>query len=143
MVIVPRVIGRFERDAMFLLKQAGLKVDEPSYQFHSYHPYGVISEQSLNEGSEVPEHTPIQIVVSNGQFPNRYVVPDLIGQSLDMAVKTLKRQGLAPGTIRYEVHTKLVTGTVIRQSVNSGEEVYRGYRVNLVVSKRESEAWDE
>jgi beta-lactam-binding protein with PASTA domain len=26
MVIVPRVIGRFERDAMFLLKQAGLKV---------------------------------------------------------------------------------------------------------------------
>jgi beta-lactam-binding protein with PASTA domain len=103
----------------------------------------VISEQSLHEGSEVPEHTALQIVVSNGQFPNRYVVPDLVGQSLDMAVKTLKRQGLEPGTISYEVHTNLVTGTVIRQSLDLGEEVYQGYRVNLVVSKRESEVWEE
>jgi beta-lactam-binding protein with PASTA domain len=142
-VVVPRVIGKSERDAVFLLKQAGLKVDEPSYDFHSYHPYGVVSDQSLQEGSEVQEYSIIHIVVSNGQFPNRFVVPGLVGQSLEMAVKGLRRQGLEPGSISYEVHSNLVPNTVIRQSVNQGEEVYQGYRVNLVVSKQESNTWDE
>ncbi|MFC1502630.1 PASTA domain-containing protein [bacterium] len=142
-VTVPRVIGKSERDAIFLLRQAGLNVDEPSYDFHSYHPYGVVSDQSLQEGSEVQEHTLVHIIVSNGQFPNRFVVPDVVGQSLEMAVKNLRRQGLEPGEISYEIHKNLVPDTVIRQSVNQGEEVYQGYRVNLVVSKQELNTWEE
>ena len=141
-VRVPRIIGASERDAEFTLKQAGLVLGEAFYEYSNYYPAGVVSDQSLPEETEVVEETPVDITVSLGRLPTRFVVPDVVGKSLDTAKRMIRRAGLRVGDISYEIQESLIPETVIRQSVEPDEEVYRGQPIDLVVSRLEEETWE-
>ncbi|MCK4827534.1 PASTA domain-containing protein [bacterium] len=138
-VNVPRVIGKSERDALFILRQAGLKSGEVFYEFHSYYQKGVVCDQTIPEGDEVVDQTVVDITVSNGKMPSKFIVPDLIGKSFPMADKMLHREGFSLGEVNYEVSNNLIQNTVIGQSVEPGEEFTNGCRIDLVVSRMEDE----
>ena len=137
-ITVPRVIGMSERDAEFSLRHAGLQLGEVFYEYHSYHLNGVVFQQSIDPGMESVEDTPIDITVSMGRAPDQFIVPDVTGKSLDMAKRMLRRAGLSVGNLSYEVEPDLVPDTVIRQSIDGGNEVMRGQRIHLVVSRLEA-----
>jgi len=139
LVIVPKVIGRSERDAGFDLKQAGLKLGEIFYEYDDYYNAGIVTKQTIEPETEVTADTPIDITVSNGRLPTRFLVPDVVGKSLDTAKKMLRRAGLRVGTIRYEIKENLIPETVIMQSIDPDEEVNRNTRVRLLVSKDNEE----
>jgi len=139
MIQVPRVTKISERDAEFILTRAGLVLGEVFFEYHNYHLNGEVFAQSIDEGMEVVEGTAVDITVSMGRSPSRFVVPDVIGKSLVMAKRILRRSGLDVGYISHEVDENLIPDTVIRQSVEPGEDVHRGYRVDLIVSKLEEE----
>lgn len=139
LIQVPRVIGLSERDAEFSLRQAGVTLGEIYYEYHSYHLSGVVFSQSVDANMEVVEHTPVDITVSMGRQPDRFIVPDVMGKSLEMATRLLRRAGLRVGDITYEVEQNLVPDTIIRQSRDGGEEVMQGTAINLVVSRLEEE----
>lgn len=138
LIPVPRVIGMSERDAEFSLRHAGLQLGEVFYEYHSYHLNGVVFQQSIDPEIEAVEDTPIDITVSMGRAPDQFIVPDVTGKSLDMAKRMLRRAGLSVGNLSYEVEPDLVPDTVIRQSIDGGNEVMRGQRIHLVVSKLEA-----
>ena len=135
MILVPRVVGSSERDAEFVLRQAGLELGEVFYEYHRYHLKDVVFSQSIDPGMEVAEHTPVDITVSMGRAPDQFVVPDVTGKSLEEARRMLMRAGLRVGQVSREAVNNLVPDTVIRQSLNPGDEVSQGQRVDLIVSR--------
>jgi len=136
-VQVPRVVGSSERDAAFMLSKAGLSVGNVEYEYNSYYPAGVVCSQSLPEGSEVERKTIMNITVSRGQLPDRFVVPNVVGKNVETAEKILWEAGVGVGDISYEVNRRLVPGTVLEQSIKPRTAVGQGTRIDLVVSQSE------
>jgi len=139
LVSVPHLVGSSERDAGFILRQAGLMQGDVFYEYDNYYPAGVVSNQSLAEGMEVSEKTSVDITISIGPFPSRFVVPDIVGKSLDVAKTVLLKSGLRIGSISYEIKKELIPDTVIDQSIEAGKEVRQGQPVDLVVSRLSEE----
>ena len=138
-VQVPKLIGGSVRDAEFKLKRAGLNLGETHYEFSSYYPKDVVAGQSVPRSDSLCLNSKVDIVVSLGELPSHFVVPNLIGRSLDDAKIILKKAGLRPGTVEYEVQNDLLPDTVIRQSIPVGKKVNMDEIINLVVSKVEIE----
>lgn len=141
LVQVPHVIGKSERDAEFALKQSGLLLGDVFYEYHDYHLRGVVSEQSVHASLDVTENTAIDITVSLGREPHRFLVPDVVGKSLEDARKIILKSGLEVGSISFVVRREYVPDTVIEQSQKSGAEVNQGSVIDLVVSRLETMLW--
>lgn len=131
---VPVIIGNGERNARFIIQSAGLLLDRVSHEYSSYYPEGVVWEQSIQSGREVPVGTGINIIISMGPFPDRFLVPFLIGVDLDVAGKRLKKAGLKLGAVTYQVTDDLLPNTVVSQSIEPDTEVRIGESIDLVVS---------
>jgi serine/threonine-protein kinase len=137
LVQMPKVLGMSERDAAFILSQAGLSLGKVEYEYTDFYPAGVVSDQGIPEGSEVEQKAMADIKVSRGPLPDRFTVPYVVGMNVETAKKTLWQSGLAVGGISTEFNRRLVPGTVIEQSIKAGNEVNQGTGVALVVSRSE------
>jgi serine/threonine-protein kinase len=134
---VPNVTGASERDALFLIEHAGLVLGRVENAFNDYYPPGVVCEQSLPKDTETEAKTVVDITVSRGPLPSRFVVPNLVGKNVETARKILWEAGLEAGRIENEVRTDLIPGTVLMQSIAPGAEVSQGRAVGLTVSRTE------
>jgi len=137
------VVGMSSRDASFNLRRAGLIVGEIYYKYDNMYPVNVVCLQNPQAGSEVFEQTIVDITVSNGRFPDSFVVPNVVGSSLDRAKEMIRKAGLNVGLIQYEVNSRVLENTVIDQSVEPDQEVEQGRVIDLIVSTEESQSWDE
>jgi eukaryotic-like serine/threonine-protein kinase len=135
MITVPKVIGTSEKDAAFVLKQAGLETGEMTYEYQSYYPVGVVCDQSVPEQMEVLEKTPVDLHVSLGPVPSRFVVPDVTGKTLESAKRTLMLAGLRLGAVGYEVKNDTIPDVVIYQFIPPGRETQQDMTVDVTVSK--------
>ncbi|MCI0513140.1 PASTA domain-containing protein [candidate division KSB1 bacterium] len=135
LIVVPRLVGRSERDAKFIIESARLVLEHTAYEHSSYYPESVVSEQSLKNGQEVKAGTPISIVVSLGRFPDRFLVPEVKGKDLEAAINRIRKAGLTLGTVTYQTETQLLPNTVISQSIEPEQEVSSGTAIDLVVSQ--------
>ncbi len=139
MVKVPKVTGASEREAEFILKQAGLVLGEIFYEYDNYYPKDVVCNQSLPEGSEVKEQEVIDVTVSLGHMPTNFIVPEVVGRSVDEAKKIIQKAGLSIGNVVKRRNRKLLPDTVIEQSPDPGEETEKGAKVDLVISSLNEE----
>ncbi|MBN2201286.1 PASTA domain-containing protein [bacterium] len=136
-VAVPQLVGVSERDAAFILNNASLVLGNIQYAFDDYYPQGVVCRQSVVQDTEVDAKTVVDITVSRGNLPSRFIVPKLVGKNIDTARKMLWEAGLETGRIESELSLDLVPGTVIAQSVAAGTEVSQGKAVSLTISRVE------
>ncbi len=134
-VSVPDLVGKSERDAVFLLEKNSLRPGEIFYEYNNYQPQGVVYDQSIDKGTMVKKDTLVNIVVSNGGRPDNFITPDVVGRSLPTAKKMIRSAGLKVGKITNDTYNDLVSGTVVRQSVEAGEEVEQGMVIDLVINK--------
>ncbi|NQT26810.1 PASTA domain-containing protein [candidate division KSB1 bacterium] len=143
-VLVPRVTGNSELNAEFILKQAGLQLGEVFYEYSDYFPENAVSDQSVAPNDTLAEKTLVDITVSIGSLPSRFLVPDLLGKSLDEAKTLIRKAGLKMGQVDYEPTSQFVPETVLSQSLQAGEEAEQNDPVDLIVSQlREDPIWEE
>ncbi len=135
LVQVPRLKGRSERDAKFIIQSSRLILEHISLEHSSYYPEGTVAEQSIQESKEVKVGTPISIVVSLGRYPDRFLVPDLKGKDIEAAKTRLAKAGLTLGRITYKLESQLLPNTVLIQSIEPDQEVSIGTIIDLVVSQ--------
>jgi beta-lactam-binding protein with PASTA domain/predicted Ser/Thr protein kinase len=93
-VEVPSVTGLSVADAEAALETAGLVLGEQSEQNDQTVPEGQIISQDPPAGEEVPEETPVNVVVSAG--PSVVIVPDVTCRSYASAKAELEGLGLDP-----------------------------------------------
>ena len=134
-VTMPNLVGGSERDARFRITGLGLVLDSLDYEHSSYYPEGVVADQSIPPGTEVEVGTRVRLTVSLGPAPSRFIVPDVVGKSLDDARRAIKKAGLTVGKIVYQQSSDLLPETVIEQSIPAGQEVSAGDTLDLIVSQ--------
>lgn len=89
-------------------------------------------------GTTVAQATRVNLVLSLGGTGDTWVVPDLIGKSLNEARALLLNHGLQLGEVQYIKSQGIEAGTVLLQNPQAGATVQRGDTINLAVSTRES-----
>ncbi|MCR5609386.1 MAG: PASTA domain-containing protein [Lachnospiraceae bacterium] len=105
--------------------QADDKVDE-----------GFVIKTEPEGGSEVSASlSSIKVFVSTGKEVVNVKVPNLVGKSLDQAIKTLKDNKLSLGTANETYNDSYPAGQVCEQKTSEGMLVPEGSSVNVVVSK--------
>ncbi len=92
---------------------------------------GLVISQDVDAGTEVPEGTVINLVVSKGSQTVK--VPSVTGKSESAASAAITNLGLKV-SIKREYSSSVAAGLVISQSYDSGTELAPGTTVTLTVS---------
>lgn len=129
---VPSVVGLDETDAIMQIQQAGFRLGSVTTTHGSAEDMGRVISQEPSGGMEIPEGSPVAIVVSRG--PELVTVPGVIGQTRAAAEQALKGAGFTVEVIE-ENHETVVKGNVIRQSPDAGVTATKGAKVTIHISK--------
>jgi eukaryotic-like serine/threonine-protein kinase len=132
----PDLMGLDLRAAQFKCKSLGLVCGstEVSYRFSSTVPKGNVLGQKPKVGQDVKPGSSIYITVSLGPEPSQITIPSLIEQTLHDARSLLLESGLQVGKITRKETDAFPAGTVIAQSIRTGEDVAPGTAVDLVIA---------
>ena len=106
---------------------------QPKEVFDDSVPAGVVIGTDPVGGAELPPDSTVTVVVSKGE--QMFAVPKLKGLSADDAESALKKADLKLGKINEEYSDSVDKDTVISASKKSGEDLSKGTKVDLVVSK--------
>jgi beta-lactam-binding protein with PASTA domain len=126
---VPKVAGIRYQAAVFQLKEAklGVKLVRRS----STRPRGIVVSQKPKADANVPQGTPVTLVVSKG--PPGVTMPDVVGLAAADAVKALQARKLRPAL--EHVDSQEAPGTVVSQEPKAGKRAKPGSKVVLQVAK--------
>ena len=132
-VDVPNVVGKTKEEAEKELKDAGL-VPEIIEENDEKVEAGIVLSQdpTYKENYKIKEHSEISVIISKGT--EKVDVPNVVGKTKEEAEKELKDAGLVPEIIE-ENDEKVEAGIVLSQDPEDGENVNKGSKVKLVVSK--------
>ncbi|MCX5089707.1 Stk1 family PASTA domain-containing Ser/Thr kinase [Streptomyces sp. NBC_00365] len=128
-VEVADVTGASVADATSELEQAGLKVKIATQQVNSEFDQGQIARQSPKAGSQVAGGDTVTLTVSKG--PEMISVPDVVGNSVDDAKKTLENAGFQVDEDRGLLG--LFGDHVKSQSVEGGKTAPKGSTITIVI----------
>ena len=128
-VLVPRLVGVKEQQALVRLGRVGLRPKEvfrPTKQ-----PKGVVVSQKPQEATELPRGGKVTLVIDSGA--PKVALPDLTGGSLADAQRKLDALGLQ--STKTEVTSTEPAGMVVDQAPKPGGKLAKGSMVTLSVAK--------
>lgn len=130
-VTVPDVTKISLEEAKERLTKYGLRYELADRRTHSAYPADYVIDQSPASHSLVKPDRKVYLTVNTAKRP-MVVVPDITNMSLRNAKIQLQNYGLKLGTISYE--TARFKNSVLRQSIDAGQQVPKGTIVDLAVS---------
>ncbi|MET9718839.1 Stk1 family PASTA domain-containing Ser/Thr kinase [Streptomyces rochei] len=126
---VPDVTGDDLADARAELTEAGLKVKVAEEQVNSEYDKGQVARQTPDSGSRAAEDDTVTLTVSKG--PEMIEVPDVVGDSVDDAKRTLEDAGFDVKEDRGLLG--LFGDTVKEQSVEGGDTAPKGSTIKITI----------
>lgn len=131
--IVPNVKGKEKTEAIQLIEEAKLKaevVEETSKTVQE----GYVISQEIEPETEAFAGDTIKIHVSTGTGIKQVTVVGVVGQTQEVAKKTLEGLGLKV-VISNEEDTSKDNGVVLKQSIETGKVVDEGTSITITVNK--------
>jgi len=125
---VPSVIGQTQVAASKILSDEGFRLGRVTVRRTGGTP-GVVLSQDPSANRQMAPGTAIALVVEE----QKITVPQLRGKTQEVAVNTLKKMGLQPGSVSNKVTGRQKAGTIVSQTPNAGAKVSPGTKVNLVM----------
>lgn len=127
------VVGISFEDAKKKLVDQGFKViryESASSEVAS----GYVILQSPNGGQPLKKGESVALTVSVGLPGNQVVMPQLLGMSEMEASMELSKYGLSLGESRYVSSNEYPSGVICYQSVESGQVVEKGDKIDIAIS---------
>lgn len=131
-VTVPKVVGKDVGQATQALNDGNLRLGRTSEEPTSAAPAGTVISQDPKAGVEVERDVEVSLVIAAP--PTTSSVPDVKGQKLEEAQKTLAGEQLGTATVET-FDAGVAAGFVISQLPSAGVELPPGSLVALAVSK--------
>ena len=128
-VTVPDVRGKTSLDAVEQLANKNLK--SKSFEVPSSKPQGTVVAQDPAPGKTVAAGSTVRINVSQG--PEQVGVPNVVGQTYDVALQTLQGAGFA--VARSDIDSNEQKGVVVSQNPLPNSVSTKGAKITLSVSK--------
>lgn len=138
-VIMPDFLGTSIRNAILEIHRIDLEIDTLMEEFNTQFEEGIITYQMPKAERVIKSGTLVTLMVSKGDPPDFFRVPDLLNLSLRKAEVKILDAGLKLGDIVYEYHPELISDTVIDQSLTSGMRLTIPARIDLVISTDQKE----
>jgi serine/threonine-protein kinase len=134
---IPDLRGDAARKAQITLQQEGMRLGGQVYVYTSQEGENLVVGQDPFPGSSgIPERG-ISLLVSRGDRPLTYVMPNLIGRHQGEVATFLARVGLKRGPVRTVSGRSAPRGIVVGQNPAAGYRVRHGDLVTLVVASGE------
>lgn len=131
---IPQVEGQSLRTARLALDQLGLPVARVA-EIPDASEAGTILAQSPPPGETDAVGDGLALLASQGPRSADYVMPDLIGRSIEDVENALRRAGLKTGDVRVRSYPGVPPGTVLRHVPPAGHRVNPATPVAIEVSK--------
>ncbi|MCL2689669.1 MAG: PASTA domain-containing protein [Chitinispirillia bacterium] len=132
--VIPQLKQLSERQARMELRKSGFTVGRVRKTFSETHPLDEIIESFPPSGTAISRAMEVELVVSRGPRPTHGEVPNIIGESLSEARKSIEEAGLKVGRVTYQNNPALVPGTVVSQSSAPGSKIPLDSNIDLVIS---------
>ncbi len=133
--VVPDLRGLNRRDAELQLKNAGLRIGRVEEQFNSSIAADTVISQNPRPPAQISKNTAIDLVISKGEGPRKFALPDFTGTPLTTVGAQLESLKLKQGKVSEETSDKYPSGTIIGQNPLPAAEVTEGMTIDFTVSK--------
>jgi serine/threonine-protein kinase len=134
-VTVPRLEGRSLETATQTLKSVGLRKGRISQIHTRQYAAGRIIAQQPPASEAIGRNAPVDILVSQGAWEARYIMPDLIEKNADAVIRQLKTLDFQVAEVHSSYYPGLGPGIIIKQSPAHGFRVQKRNQITLEVSK--------
>lgn len=132
-VVVPKLEGKSLMDALRMVSELNLSLQQESIDFDESLPAGTIIRQHPPSGMQVRSGRAIRVIVSKGG--QVVFIPDIVGRPIAEAQSMLAGDGIQMGAINEMYSTDIPKGTVMTQNPSSATVATRGAMVDVSVSK--------
>lgn len=112
-----------------------LQLGELSYTYSEIEKDCIIAQSPLPK-TKVAEDSNVNLLISQGNKPISFYMPELIGMSLEEAINLTKKIGLKINRIQDEIGDKYEQGTIISHKPHQGYRVTAGDGLTLIVGKK-------
>jgi len=139
-IMMPNVVSLSERQARMIIEENDF------FQGKLTHTYSVKVEkdrvivQVPNAGTLTSRGAHVDILVSSGPRPVKYLMPDLSEQSFDQAVLTIENTNLTVGNIRSRFDKKKSRNIIISQGPLAGYSVSERNPVDLFINRPDADS---
>jgi eukaryotic-like serine/threonine-protein kinase len=130
-VTVPNVTGQSESSASSEISNAGLRTDIAEQE--SDQPEGTVISQDPAAGTNVAKGSTVTLVVAKA--PAQATVPDVTGESEDVANQRLSAAGFDVSSQTRTVSDPAQDGIVVSQRPSGGSRAGKGSTVTIVVGQ--------
>jgi len=134
-VAVPKCEGRSLEWAVGALKAAGLRRGHLSQIHTSTHAAGRIIAQDPPAGTTVARASEVHFLISQGDWEDRFIMPDLIGMKAPSALRRLQELGFKVTELSYAYYPGLEPGIILKQSPVHGQQILKRNEIFLEVSR--------
>lgn len=123
-------------DATYRCVNAGLIIGQDQWVTNPTIPYGYVISQSPASGTQVPQWTTVNFVVSfgPGAVEQTLTVPSVVGMEAYQAEQACVAVGMDINPRAYAYSSTVAADYVIAQSVAAGISVYAGTPISMTVS---------
>ena len=134
-IMVPDLHAQGARAAEIELRRAGFACGVEARVLSAQAQAGSVLAQVPPPGSPSVLGTRVHLLVSEGQRPQRWVMPELVGLSRDAVGKWIDLRGFRRGPIRVAAFSSHRSGTVIGQLPLAGHPIGSRAVVELTVAE--------
>ena len=120
--------------ALATLRDMGLSVEAPEYQFDDEVPANYIISYTPAEGTELKAGDSVHLVVSKGPEASKVTLISFADMAQSDAESRIRLMNLEVGEIEHVSSETVPEGKVVEQWPEAGTEVEEGSKVNLTVS---------
>tara|TARA_Y100000590_G_C15687591_1_gene1002199 strand:+ start:748 stop:1476 length:729 start_codon:yes stop_codon:yes gene_type:complete len=134
-IILDNFINLSYRSTLLKLSRLNLEIDTTIFEYSEKVGKDNIIDQYPKAGKKINDDTKIILIVSQGNPPDYYIVPDLINMSLNKGINKILSSGLLVGSKRYEYVDTLLNNTIIQQDQPPYKKLSMPMEINLIISK--------
>jgi serine/threonine-protein kinase len=134
-ISMPNLKGLSIQQARIVLEENGLCQGEISSTYSIETRKDEILAQVPSAGGMINRGGCVNLLVSIGTRPQSYMMPGLIGLSLDDAIPLIESSNLLLGEIKSFVHADKPLNIIVGQDPLSGHRVTEGSIVSLVINR--------
>jgi len=132
---MPDLEGLTIQQARIILEENGLCMDIISSTYHSVFQKETLISHTPLPGKMVTKESCVDLLVSKGERPIAYMMPDLTGIPLDDAILTVEKYNLILGKIKSVYHENKPSNRIISQEPLPGHRIPEGSVVNLIINR--------
>lgn len=132
---IPSVAGLPQEQASLILQKAGFVVGEIFTMRVDSLPAGAAIETIPSQGTILPAGSRVSIAVNRAEQSLLINMPRLVGLPLERARQRIEELGLILDDVKRTKDDRYLPNTVQKQDPEPGEQVARGGRVKLTVTK--------